>query len=164
MLDDRPILKDRLFATAVFSGIAIAAVAGVELVIGGGLDPITPSFERASAAPTSYVTIVDGGWTPSARTTPVSFNEPIFIVDEWDVSADENLAGGYDYAQVAPALAPSDEELYQEIDALYADAEGYGADGEASAYDIEGDSYGSPPKPAADTLARPETYAPDADW
>lgn len=127
MLDDRPVLKDRLFATAVFSGIAIAAVAAFEMLIGAGFDPITPSFAQGPApAPTPYVEVtedvafIDGGWAPRARTTAVAYNEPVFIVDEWNGAyGEQDLEGGYDDAP--PGDAIDDQDLQRDIDRLYAD-------------------------------------------
>lgn len=40
-------LKDRLRAFAVFAGIGVGAVAGFEMVIGGGFDPLTPAMMYA---------------------------------------------------------------------------------------------------------------------
>jgi hypothetical protein len=44
-------LKDRLRAFAVFTGIAIGGVSGFELVLTGGLDPVTPAAMFAADAP-----------------------------------------------------------------------------------------------------------------
>lgn len=122
MLEDRPILKDRLIAGAVFSGIAIAAVSGFELVITGGLDPIMPRIgaaaQRTAPAPAPVV-VVTQDW-PSAAVTPLSRLgfDPLEPAAPQAVST-ASLDGGYAEAPRAEPPALSEAEISAEIDALY---------------------------------------------
>jgi len=122
VLDDHPVLKDRLTALGVFSGIAIGAVAGFDMVISGGLDFITPGSEIRQVAPSAYVRVVDQPWATQTRFIPLSSNEPLFAGGAYAAEAPERLAGGMDEA-AAPhgsyAEAPSEDELYAQIEALY---------------------------------------------
>lgn len=128
MLDNRPILKDRLKAFAVFTGIAIGGVAGLELVISGGFDPITPG--ALAAAPSDY----DGdtvmrAWHyqpythDTAAVTPTAYltGYPIETTDT-DFSVDADLSGGDedDGARSTYIVAQSEDELMREIERIYA--------------------------------------------
>jgi hypothetical protein len=124
MLDAHPILKDRLHAAATFSGIAIAAVAGFELVISGGFDFLTPGREVREVAPSSYVTVYREPWSSDARVTALSSSEPLFAGEIEYVS--DRLVGGYDDDSAPDGAdysypAPSEDELYRDIEALYAE-------------------------------------------
>jgi len=121
VLDNHPVLKDRLKACGVFSGIAIGAVAGFEMVITGGFDFITPGREIRQVAPSSYVTVVQEPWGQRARFVPVTSREPLFAGSASEYA--EPLEGG---AAPSPqprhehAYAPvSEDELVREIEALY---------------------------------------------
>lgn len=131
MLEDRPILVDRLKALGVFSGIAVAAVAGFELVISGGLDFITPGQEIREVAPSSYVQVLDAVWSPDARVTALSSNEPYFVGDDYEMPTQAQLAGGWEDADAPDGEypeAPSEDELYADIQALYAEMDAYRAE------------------------------------
>lgn len=121
MLDDRPILKDRLMALGTFSGIAVAAVAGFEMVIGGGMDFLMPGQEIRAVAPSSYVRVVDTPWAEQTRLVPISSNEYMFAGEDAPFP-EERLAGAYDDADAPQGSYPSvsEEELYANIEALYA--------------------------------------------
>lgn len=159
MLEDRPMLRDRLTALAVFSGIAVAAVSGFELIIGGGFDFVMPGREIRQMAPSQYVEVVQTAWGEQTRYLPLSSNEPMFAGDAYaDARPDARLAGGYDDA-AAPDGAysnamPSEDELYREIEALYArqDEEAAAAVVEAE-YEGETYQFGDDDKAAADTAA-----------
>lgn len=131
MLEHNPILRERLSALGVFSGIAIAAVSGFELVVGAGLDPITPSF--ISQAPSEYTEErVMRAWHYDPYQP-----EPVHVVatDHYlgypldgyeDANPRIELAGGYDDASAARDLemaSANDFELYDEIARLYAESE-----------------------------------------
>lgn len=129
MLDDRPILKDRLLALATFSGIAIAAVSGVEMVIGGGFDFAMPGQEIRAVAPSQYVRVVDQPWSAEqTRLVPISSNEYLFAGEDAPYPA-ERLVGAADDADLPRGGYPaqSEDELYANIEALYArqDAQEY---------------------------------------
>ena len=53
-LANHPQLRDRLCAFAVFTGIAIGGVSGVEMVIGGGFDSWTPTLAFEASAPRDW--------------------------------------------------------------------------------------------------------------
>jgi hypothetical protein len=123
MLDAHPVLKDRLYAAATFSGIAIAAVAGFDMVISGGFDFLTPGREVREVAPSAYVTVYREPWSPEARVVALSSNEPLFAGEVQYTS--DRLVGGYDDAAAPDGAsysypAPSEDELYRNIEALYA--------------------------------------------
>lgn len=115
-----PVLKDRLLALGTFSGIAIAAVAGVEMVIGGGFDFLLPGEEIREVAPSAYVQVVDDPWADHTRLVPLASNEYLFAGETQPIS-DDRLAGASDDADAPQGSYPaSDEELYANIEALYA--------------------------------------------
>jgi hypothetical protein len=137
MLDDRPILKDRLMALGTFSGIAIAAVAGFEMVIGGGMDFVMPGQEIRAVAPSSYVRVVDQPWSAEpTRLVPLSSNEYMFAGEEAPYPA-ERLAGAADDADAPRGGYPAqnEDELYANIEALYAQDADYAV--EEVAYESE---------------------------
>lgn len=121
MLDAmNPVLKDRLLALGTFSGIAVAAVAGVELVIGGGFDFLLPGEEIRQIAPSAYVQVVNEPWAEQTRLVPLSSNEYMFAGEDQPVS-EERLVGASDDVDAPRGSYPaSDEELYANINALYA--------------------------------------------
>lgn len=120
-------VKERVRAFAVFTGIAIGAVSGFELIITGGFDPLTPRIMFADEtrdtrapsaqerfaysethrdyAPTAYV----GGDAYDVTPTSLAF-------------AENDLAGApgeEPTAYDASVPTPSSAELYAEIDRLY---------------------------------------------
>lgn len=115
-----PVLKDRLLALGTFSGIAIAAVAGVEMVIGGGFDFLLPGEEIREVAPSAYVQVVDEPWAAQSRLVPLASTEYMFAGESQTISEDR-LAGAYDDTNAPQGSYPAgDEELYANIEALYA--------------------------------------------
>jgi hypothetical protein len=145
-----PKLRDRLHALAVFTGIAIGGVSGVEMVIGGGFDTITPAFAFEASAPHAWYDrpIEPGmGWisapyTPVASTLDVSqqFGDGYPIDSDYDPGAVEDLDGAprettpaytrtvhTDAVENGPALvSAADEPLSDEqIEAIAAEAERY---------------------------------------
>lgn len=74
LLARHPQLRDRLCAFAVFTGIAIGGVSGVEMVIGGGFDTITPSLAFQAEAPRTWydAPIAPGAGWLSEPYTPAS--------------------------------------------------------------------------------------------
>jgi hypothetical protein len=114
---------DRLKALGAFTGIAIGAIAGFEMVIGGGFDFITPAPIVHEIAPSRYVTVHQVPWSSEMQVVPLSSTEPLFAgFVQTDVPSD-GLAGGYDDPRSPDAHYPDidDEQLYARIDALYAD-------------------------------------------
>lgn len=119
MLENQPVLVDRLKALGVFSGIAVGAVAGLELVIGGGFDFITPGQSIREVAPSRYVQVADSLWSPDARVVALSSNEPYFIGDDAQAATDVDLAGDADAPVGDYPQTASSDELYADIQALY---------------------------------------------
>lgn len=119
-LADRPVLKDRLFACAVFSGIAVGGVSGLNMVLTGGFDFAMPGREIREAAPSSYVTIVPSNVFEQAAVIPMASREPLFAGEVTQVSQD--LDGGSDAAPAGhyPAVTnDGGDELYQQLSARY---------------------------------------------
>lgn len=118
MLDDRPILKDRLTATAVFTGIAIGAVAGFEMVIGGGFDFLLPAAAAtpAPAAQIEYLNVDVASYEGDGQAWPVaSYYAPEQAPNDAGV---EDLAGaGQDALRADPI--PTEYEVREEIAELY---------------------------------------------
>jgi hypothetical protein len=126
-LDRRALLHDRLKALGAFTGIAIGAIAGFEMVIGGGFDFITPRTEVREVAPSRYVTVQQVPWSPHATVIPLSSTEPLFAGEyaQVETAADE-LAGGYDDPSAPEMAFPevNEDEIRARIAALYANDSG----------------------------------------
>ena len=126
-LDRRALLHDRLKALGAFTGIAIGAIAGFEMVIGGGFDFITPRTEVREVAPSRYVTVQQVPWSPHAQVIPLSSTEPLFAGEYVQVdTASDDLAGGYN-DPAAPEMAypeVNEDEIRAQIAALYANDNG----------------------------------------
>jgi hypothetical protein len=169
MLEDRPILVDRLKALGVFSGIAVAAVAGFELVISGSLDFITPGQEIREVAPSSYVQVVDSLWSADARVVALASTEPYFVDNYHDARADRDLAGGWEDRDAPDGgypEAPSEDELYADIQALYAEMDAYRADRaeyQPVSYSEEVEDFGAEPYPARSDAQIVEDKKAEAD-
>jgi hypothetical protein len=120
MLEDNPILKQRLLALGAFSGIAVFAVAALDVMVTGGFDfgPGRTPYDRTP--PSAYVQVVDAARYVGDRFRQISWNEPIFI-ETSDAATAEHLAGDND-GSPPPTTFGTAEELYQDIAALYEDA------------------------------------------
>lgn len=138
MLENHPVLKDRLQATGVFSGIAIAAVAGFELIISGGFDFLMPGAEVREVAPSEYVTVMEVPWSPEGRVIPLSSNEPLFADDLIPASAEE-LAGGDNDARAPQGAYPerTQNDINADIAALYEEAAAAPTQQETTEYEPE---------------------------
>ena len=127
-LDRRALLRDRLKALGAFTGIAIGAIAGFEMVIGGGFDFITPRTEVREVAPSRYVTVQQVPWSPHATVIPLASTEPLFAGDVTQVeTAADDLAGGYDDPSAPNNIAfpeVNEDEIRAQIAALYANDTG----------------------------------------
>ncbi len=121
MLEDNPVLKERLMAVGAFAGIAIFAVAAVDVMITGGLDFASGRTVSEREQPSAYVRVVDAAQYVSDRVRTISWDEPMFI-GEADAATSEELAGANDGSSEAMS-GPSGEELYSEISALYEQSE-----------------------------------------
>lgn len=122
MLENHPVLKDRLTACGVFAGIAVGAIAGVEMIIGGGFDIITPGQEIREIAPSAYVTVAPSDWfsTGAVAVTSLASTEPLFAGEAF--ASEANLDGGANDA-TAPNRSYAevdDRALARHVEALYA--------------------------------------------
>ena len=125
-------LKERLRALAVFAGIGVGAVAGFEMIIGGGFDPLTPGVMYAAPEQTRAYEILNAPYSEARRpylptrysVTPTS--EPM-RAEQVELA----LAGG-PYVEIGPAEdALSERELRAEIEQesqYFAGDEGLAAD------------------------------------
>lgn len=168
MFSRRSFIKDRLAATAVFSGIAIAAVAGFELVIGGALPALSSPFERIDATPyerNDYLDTVYLPWESNGRVVPLgsAAQLPIETYESMPIDqaimVEDGLAGGYgqgDLPADAAAPAPDEAALAREIAALFADTADLAVD------EAEGASAPSGPGPVDDLTGGPD-FPADAD-
>lgn len=156
--DRRERLKDKLKALGAFSAIAIGAVAGFEMVIGGGFDFLTPAPEVREVAPSSYVTVYQAPWSPQAQVVPLSSTEPLFAHDAPTVETPaDRLAGGYDDPSAPEMAFPevSEEEIRAQIAALYANDTGPGYADAAIVYK----DAPAIDEPQPESAAAPDPYA-----
>lgn len=129
-MDRRAFLHDRLKALGAFTGIAIGAIAGFEMVIGGGFDFITPRTEVREVAPSRYVAVQEVPWSPHLQVIPLSSTEPLFAGEPGGYveveTASDNLAGGYDDPSAPEMAFPevNEDEIRARIAALYANDAG----------------------------------------
>lgn len=120
-------LKDRLRAFAVFAGIGVGAVAGFEMIIGGGFDPLTPAMmyarpEKTGAYERQYIpyTQTRRPYTPTRYSvTPATYElEPARAE-----GAELALAGGPS-GEIGSSPDELDEAaLRAQIELLYAAAQ-----------------------------------------
>jgi len=131
MLDSNPILRERLLAIAAFGAIAIGSATAVDTMVTGGFDfPVARDAAHSASAP---VLAMADGWTVTPRAEPVSW-----IADPpptEDAPANDALDGGA-LAEAAPT-EPTEAEIYEEIRALYEDAEPAPEDNAITAEDAE---------------------------
>ena len=163
-LDGRALLHDRLKALCAFTGIAIGAIAGFEMVIGGGFDFITPRTEVREVAPSRYVTVQEVPWSPQALIVPLSSTEPLFAGEVVQVaSASDDLAGGYDDPSAPEMAFPevSEDEIRAQIAALYANDTGPSYRDAPIAYE-DAPARDRPRAPAVDPYAEAEAMVRQA--
>lgn len=117
MLDDNPVLKERLMAFGAFAGTCVFGVAAVNLMISGGFDfgVEREPYNRQQQA-SAYVRVVEAAQFVSDRAREVSWNEPMFI-GEAEAATAEPLAGENDGTPSQGEA--SDDYLHQQIAALY---------------------------------------------
>lgn len=118
------VMQERLKALGAFSCIAIGAVAGLEMVIGGGFDFINLGPDVRAVAPSNYVTVYQAPWSSETRVVSLSSTEPLFAGDFMLVGTEsDRLNGGYDDAAAPEGGYPDadDNDLYRQIAALYED-------------------------------------------
>lgn len=125
MLEHRPVLRERLLACAVFGAIAIGVVAAGDVMVTGGFD--FPSMERGAHANTpnffQTASLSWDDWAPQADARTFEARTVMAVDDSAEYFAEsEDLAGADDGGAIALSsyIAPSEEELRREIEALYA--------------------------------------------
>lgn len=121
MLNENPVLKERLMAVGAFAGIAVFAVAAVDVMLTGGFDFAPGRAVSERQQPSAYVRVVDAAQYVSDRVRTISWDEPMFV-GEADAATNEELAGANDGSSGAISQ-PSSDELYREISALYEHSE-----------------------------------------
>lgn len=123
MLDDNPVLKERLMAVGAFAGIGLFAVAAVDVMVTGGFDFGAARAPYNREQPSAYVRVVDAAQYVSDRFREMSWDEPMFVGDA-SAATNEDLAGAND-GSPPPEMAdqPSADELYAEVVALYVQSE-----------------------------------------
>lgn len=152
MLDNKPVLKERLMAFGAFAGIAVFAFAAVDTMVTGGFDfgPGRAPYDRER--PSAYVRMVDAANYVSGGVNSLGLG----VARPPDTSASEERLAGEDDGGVAPAnLAEVEgDNLYEEIAALYAQSEDLVV--EEPAYEDA---------PAIDAgAAEPEPIYEDREW
>lgn len=119
MLDDNPVLKERLMACGAFAGIALFAVMAVDTMITGGFDFGAERASRDSAQPSAYMRVVDAANYVTDRVSDVSWDET-FAINSAAAATPDDLAGENDGSPPPEmAGAPSEQDIHHEIAALY---------------------------------------------
>ncbi len=146
MLDDNPVLRERLMAFGAFAGIGVFAVAAVDVMISGGFDFAPGRAPQARAEPSAYVRVVDAAHYVRDRVSQISWDEPMFVDT---AAATEDLAGANDGSRPPERYAEtSSDDLYQQIASLYA---GEPADTYEDTQSYEYQTYeGEPAQPASE--------------
>lgn len=141
-------LKERLRALAVFAGIGVGAVAGFEMIIGGGFDPLTPGVMYAAPEQTRAYENLNSPYSEARRPyLPTRYSVTPTIEPMRAEQVELALAGGPD-VEIGPAEdALSERELRAEIEQFYAEA--------------EAQYFASDEGPAADDLPAPRTVRED---
>ena len=159
MLDDNPILKERLMALGAFAGIAVFAVTAVDTMVSGGFDFGPGRAPYARQQPTAYVRVVDAAQYMSDRFNEISWDAPTFADTP---AAEENLAGATDGSQPVEAFSEaSGDDLYEEIASLY---EGEQADAYEDTPTYEDEIYEGEPAQAASDDKPASAYENGSPW
>lgn len=119
MLENRPILRERLLAAAAFGGIAVGAIAALDLMVTGGFD-FAPSARAERQAISAVYTSSAQPFEDVAGVTPTSASWAADMPMETSEPA-EDLAGDDNAVMQTADYAPQEFELYDQIAALYAD-------------------------------------------
>lgn len=116
MFDDNPIARERLLALGAFGGIAVFAVAAVDVMVTGGFDFAPAQTVSERQQPSAYVRVVDAANYVNERVRYVSWDD-MRLIEEAGAAPTEELAGANDGSVTVSDL------LYDEIDALYRQSE-----------------------------------------
>ena len=112
MLDDNPVLKERLMGLGAFAGIAVFAVAAVDVMVTGGFDFAPARAAQAHEQPSAYVRMADAAQYVSDRVRTVSWDAPLIAGDAY-AAASEDLDGSPVNSE------PTGDEIYNDIASLY---------------------------------------------
>ncbi|MBC7769405.1 MAG: hypothetical protein H7124_11520 [Phycisphaerales bacterium] len=141
-------LNEKVRAAGAFGGIALASVVALDLLVTTGLQIDPPSSVPNSIEPDpTFVEVTDGGWRSDYSYKAVSWAEPIAIDDPaYQPAQIERLAGAPDGRDPSYSTAhyevPSEDDLYREIAALYAEQDARAAEArDISAAEAEAQLY-----------------------
>lgn len=118
--------SEKLKAISTFGGIAIVSALALDTMLFSGLQFDPPVSAATAAEPSDqYVSMVESGWRSDYITTASSWN----FTDAGEPLDDTYAAEGLDGDVRAPSegyrdavySVPSEDELYREIAALYAE-------------------------------------------
>ena len=141
MFDHNPVLRERMLALGAFAGIAVFAVAAVDVMLTGGFDFAPGRTVSEQRQPSAYVRVVDAAQYVSDRVRSVSWEQPS-LISEASAATAEDLAGANDGS--SQYADNSDAALYQEIGALYEESEPEAAYVEEPWYESD-DAYAAEP-------------------
>ncbi len=118
MLDNNPVLKERLMALGAFAGIAIGAIAAVDVLVTGGFDIGASRAPYDREQQSAYGRVVQAAQSFGDSVRSVSWDEPLNM--DADAAPADALDGADDGAPPPAAMTvTSNEELHQQIEALY---------------------------------------------
>ncbi len=126
MFNDNPTVKERWLALGAFGGIAVFAVAAVDVMLTGGFDFAPARTVTDRPQPSAYVRVVDAASYVTDRVRSVSWDEAR-LINESGAATTEELAGADDDSS-------TNAPLYAEIDALYRQSESEAANIDAPAH------------------------------
>lgn len=116
MFDHNPVLRERILALGAFAGIAVFAVASVDVMLTGGFDFAPGPTVSEQRQPSAYVRVVDAAQYVSDRVRAVSWEQPS-LIGEASAATTEELAGADDGSSQQAEV--SDADPYREINAVY---------------------------------------------
>ncbi len=121
MLDDNPVSKERLMGVGAFAGIAMFAIAAVDVLVTGGFDFAAERAPYDRAQPSTYVRVVDAAQYLGNQVQRISWDNT-FGVSDAQAATTEDLVGENDGLQPPDAeTQPSEDELLQAVADLYAE-------------------------------------------
>lgn len=120
MLDDNPVLKERLMGVGAFAGIAMLAMGAVDVLVTGGFDFEAQREPYDRAQPSAYVRVVDAAQYVGDQVQRISWDDT-FGIAEAQAATTEDLVGENDGSQPPEVSDTSDDELLQAVANLYAE-------------------------------------------
>lgn len=120
MLDDNPVLKERLMGVGAFAGIAMFAIGAVDVLVTGGFDFAAERAPYDRAQQSAYVRVADAAEYVSNQVQRISWDDT-FEIGEAQAATNEDLVGENDGSPPPDVSQTSDDELLQAVAALYAE-------------------------------------------